>query len=536
MSKDRNDSGPAEDNLSDQERQRAGISRRTLISGGAAVAATLAAAGAARSQVTGIMPGGGTVPFRLPMGALTYLDRKQYISNMELISHVEKARISGGEPQMTMWAKGQRRLLQAQGGWLDVTDAKKPVMIETKEKTGGCIAYNEKLKKWIMMSTAAQPLSSANPEHPHGRWDDGYRKQVEAYSGLRGVRTFDITKPEEPKLMCEFSTGKDGSGTHMNFYDGGRYALTDAGWSKEFRMENAQRPNGNGFMLLDLADPSNVKEVSRWHVPGQLYSEETEYKKYWFAGDQSSWTSSHGGLIPKRLEEGGKIAYCGFGHFGMEIMDLSDPKNPKVITQYRPSHETMGGIPFHTIFPVHAGNNPKLQNLIVATAETIEPDCREPFKPVQVINVKDPSKPFLVGLFPRAVPPKDAPYEDFCLARGRFGTHNTGSWVAPGTARPELIVLACFNAGVQVWDISDPTQPREVAYFIPPHVGKIEEYETWRRSESETAFVEWDRNIIWLSGPAGTFALSCPALGAANPGPRKIDNWTVPHANRGWDT
>lgn len=517
----------------DVDARQPDMHRRSLLAGGAAALASLVVPGA-KGQETGIMPGGGTVPFRLPLGALNYLDRKQYIHNMELIVQTDE-RISGGEPQMNMWAKGERRLIQSNSGWLDVTDARKPVVVKTPTRTGGCVAYNGKLKKWIMLSTAAQPLTSADPEHPYGRWDDAYRKQAESYSGLRGVRTYDITKPEEPKLLCEYSTGKTGSGTHMNFYDGTRYALVDAGWSNEFRMENAQRPSGNGHMLLDLSDPADVKEVSRWHVPGQLYSEETEYRKYWFAGDHASWTSSHGGLIPKPLEEGGKIAYCGSGHFGMLIWDLSDPKNPKVISQYRPPHETMGGIPFHTIFPVHPGN-PKLQDLLIATAETVEPDCREPFKPVQVISVRDLKNPALVGLFPRAVPPPDAPYTDFCLARGRFGTHNTGSWIAPGNARPELIVVACFNAGIQVWDISEPTQPREIAYFIPQHIGKMENYESWRRSESETAFVEWDRKIIWLSGPAGTFGLSCPALGRANPAPRKIDNWTVPHANRGWDT
>lgn len=507
------------------------LSRRALLAGGAALGLT---AVAARAQVTGIMPGGGTVPFRLPLGALDYLDRNQYIRNMELLVHVADARISGGEPQMNMYVKGERRLIQGQGGWLDVTDAKKPVKIETKERTQGCVAYNEKLKKWLMVSSAAQPLSSANPEYPHGRWHDEYRKKIESYSGLRGIRVLDVTKPEEPKLLSEFSTGKTGSGTHMNFYDGGRYCLTDAGWSNEFRMENAQRPNGNGFMLLDLADPSNVKEVSRWHVPGQLYSEEAEYKKYWFAGDRASWTSSHGGIVPQRLEEGGKIAFCGFGAFGMLTMDLSNPAQPKVISQYRPQWETMGGIPFHTIFPVYPGNA-RLKNLLVCLPETIEPDCREPYKPISVVDVSDLKNPRMIGLFPKPSPPKEAPYADFCLSRGRMGVHNTGSWVAPGTPKPEIIVLACFNAGVQVWDIADPTQPKQLAYFIPPHVGKIEDYETWRRSESETAVVEWDRNIIWLSGPAGTYGLSCPALGPAKTGPMKVEKWTVAHANRGWN-
>src|SRR5678816_1896561 len=113
------------------------------------------------------------------------------------------------------------------------------------------------------------------------------------------------------------------------------------------------------------------------------YSEETEYKKYWCAGDRSSWTSSHGGIVPQRLEEGGKIAFCGFGHFGMLTMDLSNPAKPQVISQYRPGFETMGGIPFHTIFPVHPGN-PKLKNLLICSPETVEPDCREPYKPVPV--------------------------------------------------------------------------------------------------------------------------------------------------------
>jgi hypothetical protein len=532
MSKNRSDSDAI--NHDARTHDRSLLSRRALLTGGAAVAG-LAAMGV-RAQQTGVMPGGGSVPLRQPLGSLGYLDRKQYIHNMEIVSHLPDTHMAGGEPLMNMWSRDARRLIAAGEGWIDVTDAKNPTLIASKTRIQGCIAYNESLEKWLMVSSAAEPITVGSPQYPYGKYHaEVYRKAV-AFDGLRGIRTYDITQPEEPQLLDEFSTGDSGSGTHMNFYDGGRYAILDAGWSDAFRMENPARPHGNGFMLVDMSDPAKVKEVSRWSIPGQLVGEEAQYKKHWFAGDQSSWTSSHGGVIPQRLEEGGRLAYCGFGHFGLVTMDLRDVKNPRMLSRLQWDFETMGSIPYHTIYPViGAGRNARLQNLLIGTPETLEADCREPYKPGQIIDAKDPANPRIIGLFPRPKPPKEAPYEDFCLSRGRFGIHNTQAWVAPGNARAEIMVLACFNAGIRVYDISDPTAPREVAYFIPPRTGTIEEYNSWRRAEAETCFIEWDRNMIWLGGPAGTYGLSCPALGQHSTQPRKIANWSVPHANRGWN-
>ncbi len=69
------------------------LSRRSLLQKTAGVALGAAAAGltgvlGARAQVTGLIPGGAVPPMRLPLGALDYLDRKQYIHNMEIISHL----------------------------------------------------------------------------------------------------------------------------------------------------------------------------------------------------------------------------------------------------------------------------------------------------------------------------------------------------------------------------------------------------------------------------------------------------------------
>ena len=71
------------------------------------------------------------VPPEIPLalGSLTFLDKKQYIHNMEVISHLPGSTISGGEPLMAMWAKGKQRLLPAGGGFVDVSEAKNPVVL-----------------------------------------------------------------------------------------------------------------------------------------------------------------------------------------------------------------------------------------------------------------------------------------------------------------------------------------------------------------------------------------------------------------------
>lgn len=511
-----------------------GTANAALAAGGA----SLAGAVGARAQVTGLTPDGGTVPFRLPLGALDYIDRKQYIHNMEIHAYLRGPRISGGEPLMAMWAKGTQRLLPGGDGWVDISDPRKPLLIRTgSTRIGGCVAYNTTLKKWIMLASAGQPLTGANPTYPYGQYHEALRDKVLSYPGLRGIRTYDITNPGEPVLLDEFSTGKTGSGTHMNFYDGGRYAYLDAGWDDQFRMENAQRATGNGLMIVDMSDPAKVKEVSRWWVPGQRLGEEDEYKKFLFAGDRAAWTSSHGGpSVPRRVEDGGNVGYGGFGHFGMYVFDFTDIRKPKVFGKVRWEFETIGGIPYHTCYPVIAdAAHPRLQGLVIGVPETVQPDCREPFKPAQVIDVNDPRSPRVIGLFPRPVAPTDAPYSDFCFARGRFGTHNIQPWLAPGRSRPEIVVMTYFNAGIRIFDISEPTQPREVAWFVPPRESDISNYGDWFRDGAESVFVEWDRNLIWLGTHAGTYCLSAPALGTPVLEARRIERWTVPHGNLGWD-
>ena len=68
------------------------------------------------------------------------------------------------------------------------------------------------------------------------------------------------------------------------------------------------------------------------------------------------------------------------------------------------------------------------------------------------------------------MPPKGAPYTDFCDKGGRFGPHNTNlEYHLPDVEKQgDLIYLTYFNAGLRIYDIKNPNLPTEVGWFIPP--------------------------------------------------------------------
>jgi len=54
----------------------------------------------------------------------------------------------------------------------------------------------------------------------------------------------------------------------------------------------------------------------------------------------------------------------------------------------------------------------------------------------------------------------------FCDKAGRFGPHATNEEFGPPFYR-KIVFISYFNAGVQAFDIRDPYNPENVAYFIP---------------------------------------------------------------------
>ncbi len=471
--------------------------------------------------------------------SLTYLDRRMYLHNVELIAHALPGEDRGGK--MQMMAVGNRRYLLQQGDVIDVSDARHPRMYNQGGFHGNQlqVAYNKDLRKWILLTGAPAPITASTPQAPNGKYDDPHLEDAwRNFKGLRGIRLYDATDPAKIVHLSDFSTGATGSGTHRNYYDGGKYAFLDTAPDDSFIHQTSYfRPLVNGNMIVDVSDPYHVKEVSMWWVPGSRNGEEAEYNQWTWSKlvpprvhpDQTPFVGLHGPVyVPRRLEDGGNRGYGAWGAFGLIIHDLSDPRHPREIGRFEPPTQYGGmGIAFHTIYCGILD-----RGFVTGNGETTNADCNQIFLPIWMIDVRDENHPVPVAMFPRPVPPPSAPYTDFCFKRGRFGTHNPPHLKAPGVPRQDFIAFSYFNAGLRCYDISNPYRPEEVGYFIPPQGGDLSKFASWNRTV-DNVLVEWDRNLIHVAADTGIYTISCPSLGKPVLDPMPVAQWSLPGLNQG---
>lgn len=509
------------------------ILRREVLTGGAAILSSLAMGGTAtRLALANNHP-------HPHQGSLDYLDPATYIDNCEVHLHLETARGLGGKSQMM--AIGRRRLLFKHGSIWDVSDALHPELIDEGAWSGSQLqlAYNHKVKKWILMTSASPRPTSSTPEAPNGKYGDPRLIDNSRYhTGLRGVRIYDASIPEDIRLMSMWScdqgdptrAAQTGGGTHRNYYDGGRFAYLDAAPDNSFiNMESPVRLYTNCLQIIDLADPGKPKFVSNWWFPGQRAGEMSAYRKWREFGDRSSFTSAHGAFyVPRKVEDGGKYAYCSYGSFGITLHDVSNPAKPKLVSQWQPDY-LPGAIQFHT-----ADVSWLDRGIVIGTSETLNPDCNEPFHDNYVLDVNDLTSPQPIARFGRWIPPKGAPYDDFCDKRGRYGTHNPPHLKAPGKRHGSFIGYAAFNAGFQFMDFSDPSKPRMDGHFIPPSGGALDRPGSFNRI-GDGLMVEWDRRLIWAMADSGIYLLSHPALGKPDFSARPVEEWSLDGLNQGHD-
>jgi hypothetical protein len=254
-----------------------------------------------------------------------------------------------------------------------------------------------------------------------------------------GVLIWDIRDPLDPKKLGQFKTG--GSGTHRNFYAGGKYMHLAAGMPGY---------KGNIYVIVDISDPANPVEAGRWWFPGQQEGE---------APGPPPATGLHG---PPEVV--GDKVFLSYGGAGMVILDISDVSKPKQIGRLSYSPPFTSAIGVHTVLPAPD------KNFAYVNSEAIAEDCKEPLNQASIVDISDLTKPRLVSLLPLPVPPANWKIKSFCEHGGRFGPHNQNQLQHNPFVQKSanLLYLTYFNAGLRIFDVSTPTVPREVGYFVPP--------------------------------------------------------------------
>ena len=206
------------------------------------------------------------------------------------------------------------------------------------------------------------------------------------------------------------------------------------------------------YRIVDVRNPAKPAEVGRWWLPGTREGDSAPPPARHSPFDKG-YRAHNTNVYPQRPDR----CYLGYIDAGMVILDISDKSKPKPICRWDNSPPYTGFT--HTLLPLFE------RGLLVVTDESTEDDGADWPKLVWVVDVRDETNPVPIATCP--LPPVDA----YRNRGGRFGAHN----LSREHAGAELVVLRgrsssapSSTAACAPTTSSNPYQPKEVAYFVPP--------------------------------------------------------------------
>jgi hypothetical protein len=261
----------------------------------------------------------------------------------------------------------------------------------------------------------------------------------------KGARFFDVSDPSSPRELSFWES--EMQGVHRSWWNGGKYAYLTSGVKAPGVKQHGALDTTKVLVTVDISDPENPREVSQFWHPAQLAE----------ADDVAEGDSVY---IHEAIVDGDR-AYCAYWDGGFAIVDISDAANPTLVSRVATYPELSDGNT-HTTFPLRD------RGLLVVVDECTAYWSGEGPKDIRLWDIADEANPQPLATMPLPVPSDEEPYASYYERGERFGPHNVHNNHQGQLFVEDKIYATMCNAGLRVYDISDPRNPKETASFVPP--------------------------------------------------------------------
>ncbi len=283
-----------------------------------------------------------------------------------------------------------------------------------------------------------------------------------------GLRVYSLADPAAPRELgfCPV----DGIGLHRIWWVGGRYAYASCHF--------------DGFTdhilaIFDVADPAKPTLVGRWALPGMDRA----------GGEAAPWPKGKRWALHHMIVAG-TTGYAAWRDGGVTLHDMTNPVEPGLLSHRVLSPPFAGGS--HTPLPLPG------RGLLLLADEATSSNCANGLAHAWLMDVREPTNPIPFATLPQ---PGEA---DYCAAGGKFGPHNLHE-NRPGIFQSETLVFATWhNAGVRVFDLANPFQPREVGFCVPQAPERLVDIRPGAVPITQSCDVCVDRNgILYVTDTNG---------------------------------
>ena len=264
-----------------------------------------------------------------------------------------------------------------------------------------------------------------------------------------GVELFDISVPENPRRISFFDrSGPYSRGVHQLWFCDGETIHMSSG-APDFQPRDQR--DDQFYQAIDVRNPSKPEEIGRWWLPGVREGDNEAAPQRHPEGRDSGFRPHNTNVYPERPDR----VYMGYIDGGMIVLDIADQAHPKMVSRWD-YHPPNWGFT-HTVVPLFE------RDLLVVSDECTRNDGVDWPKLVWIVDNRYEPNPTPIATCPLP------PVESFARRGGRYGAHNLWENLPKDYCwkSDQVIFGSFFNGGLRAFDIANPYQPREVAYFVP---------------------------------------------------------------------